>query len=419
MRRKKVVIVGGGFGGLAVAKSLRGTGFDITLIDKRNHHVFQPLLYQVATSSLSPAEIAYPLRSTFRSQPNVRVLLGNVVKIDRLARTLTLKSGQTIGFDILVVGAGARHAYFGHDEWAKYALGLKTLRDALKIRERMLLSFERAEASPNAHDRKKYLTFVIVGAGPTGVEMAGAIAEIAQKTLIKDFRSFDPRDTRIVLVEAGDRVLPRYSPRLSEKAKEALEKLGVEVRLNAMIKNVTETGVQINEECLPTTNVIWAAGNMASPLVQAVTEHRNRAGQALVNPDFSIPEDPYIFCIGDCAYLEDGKGKPVPAIAPAAIQAGNYVAHVLKKDLPPEQRKSFVYADRGNMATIGKAQAVAQIYGLEFWGLLAWLMWSLIHIVYLIDFRSKFFVLVEWAWGFLTYNRSVRLISTYREREHQ
>lgn len=420
MSKKKVIIVGGGFGGIAAAKLFRGRkDVDVLLIDKRNHHVFQPLLYQVATSSLTPSDIAYPLRSTFKNAKNVRVILGNVTKIDREKKFVSLKAGMTYEFDYLIIAAGARHSYFGNDEWGKYAFGLKTVKDALVIRERMLFSFERAERAENAEERNKHLTFVVVGGGPTGVEMAGAIAEIARQTMIKDFRQINPKDARIILVEFASRLLQVYPESLSERARRDLEKMGVTVWLNKAVTNVEKDLIHFGEESMKTSNIIWAAGNQASPLIKEATESVNRVGQAVVNDDYTVKESDSIFCIGDCAEMTDANGVRVPGVAPAAAQAGRYVAKLIIGEINGKIRTPFKYLDKGAMATIGKARAVASVGPFKFTGLFAWLMWSLVHVWYLIDFRAKIFVMSSWMWNFLTHQRSVRLIVTLRDREMQ
>lgn len=410
--KKKIIVVGGGFAGIACAKSFNGQrNVDVLLIDKSNHHVFQPLLYQVATSSLSPADIAYPLRTTFSKQSNVRVIMGNVVFVDNQKKTLRLRDGITYDFDYLIMAAGARHSYFGKVGWEEHALGLKTIKDALNIREKMLYSFELAERTDDIEERKKFMTFVIVGGGPTGVEMAGAIAEIAKKTMIREFRKICSKDANIVLVEFAPRLLPVYPKSLSEKAKQDLEEMGVQVRLNTQVTNITKDLIYFGEETLPTANVIWAAGNEAAPIIRLVTAHVERNGQALVNNDYSIQENPNIFCIGDCAKLSDARGTFVPDVAPAAAQAGRYVSQLITNELKGKKRKPFIYVDKGSMATIGKARAVAVVGPFKFHGLLAWLMWSVVHIWYLIDFRSKLIVILSWIGHFLSQRRAVRLIT--------
>ena len=414
-KNKHIIIIGGGFGGATTAKKLAKHGFDVTLFDKRNHFLFQPLLYQVATSMLSPAQIAYPIRAMFKKQKNVRVLIGNVVSVDKEKKTVSIKrSSQTFTYDYLVIAAGARHSYFGKPEWEKYAWGLKTTRDALKIRERMLYSFEKAERTRFEKKRQRYSTFVVVGAGPTGVEMAGAIAELTRITINQDFTQFNPKASRVILVEGSDRVLNSYPPSLSNQAQKDLEKMGVEVKLNTFVSDVKKNGVQMGTEFIETENIIWAAGNVASPLIKTITSQINRLGQAEVNPDFSIKEDKNIFCIGDCASLKDANNIPVPAVAQGAMQAGKFVATQIIGDQKNNPRHLFVYDNKGDMATIGHSRAIAHINNLKFSGYFAWVLWGIVHILFLIDFRSKVLVFFDWIISYFTHNRSVRLINTYR-----
>lgn len=414
-KKPKVIIVGGGFAGCAAARQLGKQGYHVTLFDKRNHHVFQPLLYQVATAMLSPAQIAYPIRAIFHSFKNIRVLIGNITAVNKTEKYVKIKrSDQRFYYDYLIVAAGARHTYFGHPEWEKYAWGLKTTRDALNIRERMIYSFEKAERTSKASKRRLFSTFVIVGAGPTGVEMAGAIAELTKQSLVDDFTTFNSAESRIVLIEGSSRILNTYPEKLSQKAQEDLESMGVEIKLNAMVSNVTQSGVFVGDTFIESENVIWAAGNQASPLISALTEKRNRMGQAEVNPDFSIPESKNIFCVGDCASLVDIKNQLVPSVAPGAIQAGNFVAKQIIRDQKQKERQAFIYRDKGSMATIGRSKAIVDVAGLRFSGFLAWLTWCFVHILFLIDFRSKFLVFIDWLHAYLTHKRSVRLINMYR-----
>lgn len=408
--KPKVVIVGGGFGGLNAAKALAKTAVDVILIDRTNHHLFQPLLYQVATAALSPGEIAEPIRAIFKRQKNVLVIMIEVIAIDKQEQKVVLNNKETIDFDYLILAPGASHSYFGHYEWEKYAPGLKTVTDALKIRERILLSFERAEMTQDAAKRKAYLTFVVVGAGPTGVEMAGAITEIACKTLLEDFRNINPIETRVLLVEGCDRVLPSYSPKLSQHALESLQQLGVEVKLNTRVSNITTDGVQVGDEWIYTPNVIWAAGNVTSPLVKTLKVDLDKAGRVMVDPDLSIPGYPNIFVIGDAAHCHNESG-PLPGLAPVAIQQGKHVAQIIRCSLAGENRTPFQYKDRGMMATIGRAKAVALLGRMEYSGLLAWLAWCLVHIMFLISFRNKVLVMMEWMWAYITYQRAARLIT--------
>lgn len=418
MNNKKVVIVGGGFGGCSAAKILARHGFDVTLFDKRNHHVFQPLLYQVATAMLSPSQVAFPIRAMFRSFKNVRVLIGNVNRINKAKKIVQLKrSNQEFEYDYLIVAAGARHAYFGRPEWEEFAWGLKTTKDALRIRERMFYSFEKAERTRFEAKRKRYSTFVVVGAGPTGVEMAGSIAELTQQSIANDFTKFDPKTSRVILVEGSDRVLNRYPAKLSKKAKVDLESLDVEVRLNALVSNVTEEGVYIGDELVETENIIWAAGNKASPLMESLTTDLTKMGEAVVNPDFSIKEDEHIFCIGDCSFLKDVNGVEVPAVAQGALQAGEFVAKQIINDQKGKKREVFKYFDKGSMATIGRSKAVADVAGLKFSGFIAWFLWCVIHILFLVNFRNKLLVFFDWVTSYFTHKRSVRLINTYRAKK--
>lgn len=423
MSRKQVVIIGGGFGGLAAARSLRKV--DVVLIDRTNHHVFQPLLYQVATAALSPNDIAWPLRTVFRSQPNVRVVMDDVLSIDRAARIVCLRDSAPIAFDNLIAAPGSRHAYFGHDEWEPFAPGLKTMTDAVRLHEKMLLAFEDAErrrASTGLRDR---LTFVIVGGGPTGVELAGALAEIGRKAMGPDFPTLRLDDLSIVLVEGGPRVLPGFTPDHSAKAARALERMGVTIKLNSPVSAVRANGVTIGNEWIPSTNVIWAAGNRASPLLNTLSTPQDASGRVKVRPDLTIPDDPWIFVIGDAAHCAGQNGSPLPGVAPVAMQQGRYVARIIDQELAPERRRPFVYADRGMLATIGRAQAVAQFGPLHMSGLLAWLVWCIVHIFFLIGLRNRIRVMSEWIWYYLTFKPGARLLfdrprdsATDRNRDH-
>ncbi|MDC3960856.1 NAD(P)/FAD-dependent oxidoreductase [Polyangium jinanense] len=405
-----VVIVGGGFGGLYAAKALRHAPVRITLLDRKNHHLFQPLLYQVATAGLNPAEIAAPIRRVLRDQRNVRVLLGEVTGIDPKERTVTSSAG-TFVYDYLILATGASHSYFGHEEWAPLAPGLKSLEDALEIRRRVLLAFEKAECcAPSQEDRSAWLTFVIVGGGPTGVELAGTLAEVAHHTVANDFRVIDPTAARIVLVEGIDRVLPTYSALLSARAERQLQRLGVEVRTNARVTGIDAEGVQIGEERIAAKTVLWAAGVKASPLGEAVGAPLDRAGRVKVAPDLSVPGHPEIFVIGDLAALEQD-GSPVPGLAPAAIQEARHTARNIVRSIQGEPRQPFRYLDKGTLATIGRNAAVANFGRLELSGFVAWLAWLLIHVFFLIGFRNRFLVLFDWAFSYLTYERGARLIT--------
>jgi len=417
MARTQVVIIGGGFAGLSAAKSLNHAKFDVLLIDKTNHHLFQPLLYEVATAAFSPGEIATPLREVLRHQKNTTVIMGEVVKIDKVARQITLSNGDRVGYDYLIIAIGARHSYFGKDAWEQYAPGLKTINDAVKIREQLLISFEKAERLGNVAESAKYLNFVVIGGGPTGVEMAGAIAEIANKTLFKNFRRIKPETSKIYLVEALPKILPMYPGHLADKAAQILESMGVQVLTGKKVTNIDENGVQIEDLFIPSKNIIWAAGNQVSPLLASLEIPLDRAGRAIVDSDLTIPDHPEIFVIGDAASLTTKEGKPVPGVAPAAMQEGKYVAKILKTGLPKNQRPSFLYFDKGSMATIGKAKAVALFGKLQLSGFAAWLIWAFVHILFLIGFRNRLSVMLEWGARLLTGERGVRLITRPIDQE--
>jgi NADH dehydrogenase len=410
MAYTKIVVIGGGFGGLNVAKGLKKAKLDLLIIDKTNHHLFQPLLYQVATAALSPGEIATPIREIVRHNANTSVIMGEVVAIDKNAKLLTLANGDKISYNLLVVATGARHSYFGNDAWETFAPGLKTIGDALKIREQILLSFEKAERVDSISTAEKYLNFVIVGGGPTGVEMAGAIAEIAHKTLFKNFRIIKPEKSKIFLIEALPYILPTYPQKLSLRAKKDLESMGVRVLTNTKVTAITEEGVQLGDTFIPCNNVVWAAGNQASPLLKTLDVPLDRAGRVVVGPDLTIPEHPEIFVIGDAACSIGKDGKPLPGIAPTAIQQAHYVAKIISHGIPPEKRAPFKYFDKGNMATIGTSKAVVSVGKINFSGFFAWAAWCFIHIIYLIGFRNRFGVMVEWFYCFMTGQRGVRLI---------
>jgi NADH:ubiquinone reductase (H+-translocating) len=423
----RVVIVGGGFGGLRAARALRHAPVEVTLIDRRNFHLFQPLLYQVATGSLSPGEIATPLRAVLRRQANARVLLGTVTDVDLNARNLHVDPMLTgasagISYDTLVVATGARHAYFGQEEWAEYAPGLKSIEDALEIRRRILSAFEAAEIEDDPLLRRAWLTFVVVGAGPTGVELAGQIAEIARDTLRGNFRAMDPSQACVILVEAADRVLLGFPPKLSERAADALRELGVSVRRECRVVQVEPGAVTIRDvgQAEPvrvaTQTIIWAAGVQASSLTarlaKAAGAPTDRAGRILVNPDLTLPGYPEVFAIGDMADLPNADGRPLPGIAPVAMQQGEHVARTVRARLagrPPTG--AFAYKDKGTLATIGRARAVAQIGRLQLWGLPAWIMWLLVHLLYLVGFQNRVLVLLRWSFSFLTRGRGARLIT--------
>jgi len=406
----RVVIIGGGFAGLNVAKKLKKVKADIFLIDRKNHHLFQPLLYEVASAALSPGEIGIPIREILRHYENTTVILGNVVNIDKEKRTITLGNDDQINYDYLVVATGARHSYFGNDTWEEFAPGLKTLSDAIKIREKILMSFEKAERSDSIAEATKYLNFAIVGGGPTGVEMAGAIAEIAHKTMFKNFRRIRPEKSKIYLIEAMPRILPPYPEKLSERAKKDLEKMGVNVMVNTKVLKVTKEGVETDKGLVEAYNIIWAAGNQASPLLKTLNVPLDRQGRVVVESDLTVPNHPEIFVIGDAACVIGKDGKPLPALAPVAIQEGKYVSWIIKKDLPKNLRPAFKYFDKGNLATIGKSKAVGFVGKFQFSGLFAWLGWCFVHIIYLIGFRNRLSVMLEWFFFYLTGQRGARLI---------
>ncbi len=408
--RSRVVIVGAGFGGLAAARALADAPVQLTVVDRRNHHLFQPLLYQVATAALSPGDIAYPIRSVLRHQANASVILADVVGIDVARREVRLADGS-LPYDFLIVAAGAGHAYFGHDAWEKDAPGLKTLEDALEIRRRILLAFETAERESDPAVRRDLLTFVIVGGGPTGVELAGAIAEISRHVIVSDFRSIDPREARIVLVEAGPRLLPAMLPASSETAAATLARLGVEVRVGTPVTDVDARGVSVGGERLGARTVVWAAGVAASPLARSLGVPLDRAGRVPVESDLSIPGHPEVFVIGDLSVYTHQTGRPLPGLSPVAMQQGRAAARSIRATLAGRPRHRFHYVDKGTMAVIGRSEAVAEIAGLRFSGLVAWLLWCFVHIFYLIGFRNRAIVMMEWAWAYLTYQRGARLIT--------
>ncbi len=406
----RVVIVGAGFGGLTAAKALAAAPFAVTVVDRRNYHLFQPLLYQVATAGLSPADIAAPIRSILRDAENCSVVLAKVTGIDAAKQTVMTDRGA-IPYDHLILATGARHAYFGHDEWESAAPGLKTIEDATELRRRILLAFEHAETETDAEERTRLLTFVIVGGGATGVELAGAIAELAKKALAADFRNIDPRDARIVLVEAGPRLLPAFDPSLSDYAKRALESLGAEVLLGKAVTDCSATGVALGDERIESRTIIWAAGVRASPAGKWLGAETDRAGRVIVNPDLSVPGHPNVFAIGDAALVKDENGKPLPGVATVAKQEGKYVAKLLiararGKTLPP-----FRYRDPGSLATIGRSRAIAEIKDLRVKGFSAWLLWSFAHIYFLIGFRNRLVVALSWLWSYITFERGMRLIT--------
>jgi NADH dehydrogenase len=406
-----VVILGGGFAGLYAAQGLRGAAVRITVIDRQNHHLFQPMLYQVATAALSPSDIASPIRSILREQQNAEVLLGEVNKIRPTERIVDLTDGSTVYYDYLIVATGARHSYFGRDDWEIYAPGLKNLEDAEEIRRRVLTSFERAERETDPIKRHSHLTFVVVGGGPTGVEVAGALAEVRRYALRRDFRHIDPGEATVMLLEGGDRLLPSYPQELSDRAKADLRRLGVEVRVQTLVTDIRAGYVVAGGWTIPSGTVIWAAGNVASPLTRSLGVPLDRAGRVLVEPDCSIPAHPEIFVLGDAASFNDPKLGVLPGICPVAIQMGQYAATAIRGDLAGRPRRPFSYWDKGQLAVIGRARAVADIGRFHFGGFLAWLIWIFVHIFFLIGFRNRVIVLLEWAWSYLTYQRGARLIT--------
>jgi NADH dehydrogenase len=407
---RKVVIIGAGFGGLSAAKELAGTAFDVTLIDQHNYHLFQPLLYQVATAGLAPSDIAAPIRGILSHAHNVNVVLAQVGGIDVEGQAV-IAEGRRIAFDDLIVATGAQHAYFGHDDWASYAPGLKTLDDATYLRRRILLAFEKAETEPDPAERRRLLNFVVVGGGPTGVEMAGAIAELSKRALAADFRSIDPREARIILVEAAPRRLLPFDPTLSETAKRSLEQLGVEVRLGEAVTDCDCSGATLGAERIESRTIIWAAGVMASPAGRWLGVETDRAGRVKVGPELSIAGHPNIFVIGDTALALAPDGKPIPGVAPVAKQQGRYVAKLLQARQRGNMVAPFRYRDFGSLATIGRKRAVADLGGLKVKGFLAWVLWSLAHIYFLIGFRSRLIVAMNWAWNYVTFQRGTRLIT--------
>jgi NADH:ubiquinone reductase (H+-translocating) len=414
----RVVIIGGGFGGLSAALRLKRAPVQVTLIDRCNYHLFQPLLYQVATGALSPANIASPLRTILKRQKNTRVLLAEATRIDAADRRVILSDGA-VEYDTLIVSAGARHQYFGHDEWEEFAPGLKTIDDATDMRRRILLAFEAAEREPDPEKLRAWMTFVIVGAGPTGVELAGTLGEIASDALRDDFRKINTSEARIILVEGTDRVLPVYPQQLSAAARRMLERLGVTVRTGAMVTDIRKESVTVREgdrtETIPTRTILWAAGVLGSPLGRIISQVAgaalDKAGRVIVEPDLTVPGHPEIFVIGDLANFSHQGGKPLPGVAQPAIQEGRYVARAIERRLRGETTPPFHYLDKGNLATIGRAAAVADLNWLRLSGIPAWLMWVFIHLMYIVEFQNRLLVLVQWAWLFITYDRSARLIT--------
>lgn len=408
--QKHVVILGGGFGGLYAARALAGRDVRVTLIDRRNHHLFQPLLYQVASAALNPSDIATPIRAIFHRDRNVAVYLAEAVSVDVKEKVVRFRTGEDLSFDYLVVATGATHSYFGHPEWEPLAPGLKTIEDALEIRRRVLLAYEAAERETDPERRRRWLTFVVIGAGPTGVELAGAFAEIALHAMSRDFRRIDPRQAKIVLVEGLPRVLPVYPEDLSARARRQLERFGVEVRTDARVTAIDREGISIGTERIEAKTVVWAAGVQASPLARSLDAPLDRAGRVLVAPDLSVPGHPDVFVIGDLAAVEQD-GRPVPGVAPAAIQEGKHAARTILRTMAGKERETFRYRDKGSLATIGRAAAVADLGRLHLGGWSAWMAWLTIHIFFLIGFRNRLLVILQWAWAYFTRGRGARLIT--------
>ena len=405
-----VVIIGGGFAGLYTARGLRHADCRITVLDRHNYHLFQPLLYQVATAALNPSDIAAPIRAILRHQKNATVLLGEATAIDTANKRIALADGE-LTYDFLVLATGATHSYFNHPEWEQVAPGLKTIDDALEIRRRVLLAFEAAERESDLERQKALLTFVVIGAGPTGAEMAGALSEIARQALVRDFRHFRSDSARVILLEGKDRVLPPYPPELSAKAQKQLEDLGVEVITSASVTDITETAVHIGDRVIPTHTVIWGAGVQASPLAKTLGVPLDRAGRVLVNADLTIPGHREVFVLGDLAAAQQPDGSFVPGVAPGAIQAGQHTAKNLIRALEGQPLRPFRYNDKGSLATLGRARAVADFGKFTLSGFTAWFAWLAIHLFFLIGFRNRFLVITQWAWAYFTYQRGARLIT--------
>jgi NADH dehydrogenase len=409
-QRPKVVIVGAGFGGIEAATALSRVAVDVILLDRQNHHCFQPLLYQVATAALSPAEIAWPIRHMLRQQRNATVFMTEVEAVDLAGRFVETSAGP-ISYDYLVVATGATHSYFGHDDWAKFAPGLKRIEDATRIRRSILLAFEQAELAGNDAERQRLLTFVIVGGGATGVEMAGSIAEIARQTLANDFRRIDPRNSRIILLEAGPRVIPTLPEDLSQYAERALTRMGVDVRTSTRVIGCDACGVDADHGRIDASTIIWAAGVVASPAASWLGAAHDRAGRVLVRPDLSVPDHPEVFVIGDAAAIHGDDGEPVPGVAPAAKQMGNYVGRLIAARLAGKSLPAFRYRNLGELATIGRRAAVVKFGRLHLKGFIGWLFWSFAHIYFLIGVKNRFIVAFTWLWDYLTFQRGARLIT--------
>jgi NADH dehydrogenase len=415
--RPKVVVVGGGLGGLSAVKALGRAAVDVTIHDRTNYHLFQPLLYQVAMAGLSPADIAWPIRTIVSKYRNTRVLLGEVVGVSLDRKTVTFQDGEkvrSLDYDYLVLSTGVKTSYFGHTEWEKYGIGLKDLDEAVEIRRRVLLAFEAAERTTDPEARRKLLTFAVIGGGPTGVEVAGAIAELSRFVLARDFRSINPKATRVTLVEAGDRVLPAFSPELSKKALDQLKELGVDVMLGTKVTALDEKGVHIGDQLLEAGTVIWAAGVSATSLTKTLGVELDRAGRVVVEPDCSIPGHREAFAVGDMTLFTHQGGKPLPGVSPTAMQMGRFVGRQIERDLEGKPREKFHYFDKGSMATIGRSRAIAEIGKLKLSGFLAWVMWLTVHIFFLIGFRNRLEVMFNWAYNYFAYQRGARIITGRR-----
>lgn len=410
MKIPHVVIVGGGFGGLSTAKKLAGSSIKVTLIDRRNYHLFQPLLYQVATAGLSPAEIAYPLRGILSGYPNINILLGDVQEINKEEKWVKTES-NTVEYDYLILACGSTYTYFNSPQWEPFAPSLKTIAQATEIRRRVFLAFEEAEREVNPEKQKPHLTFVVVGGGPTGVELAGALGEITRYSIKKDFQHIRPQLTRIILIEAGKRILPSMTDALSIEAMRQLEQLGVQIWTNSKVTEINATGIRIGNEFIESSTVLWAAGVAANPLNKTLDTPLDRQGRVIVETDLSLPHWPNIFVLGDQAHFPTGNGQSLPGLAPVAMQQGRFVAKNIARESRNKKRLPvFHYVDKGQMATIGRSRAVGLFKGLEFQGFVAWMGWLLVHIYYLIGFKNRLFVLFQWAWTYLTYRRGARLI---------
>ena len=415
-KRPQVVIIGAGFGGLEAAKSLSRAPVDVTIVDRQNHHCFQPLLYQVATAALSPAEVAWPIRHILREQRNATVLMAEVTGVDVTGRRVLIPSGS-FSYDYLVVATGATHSYFGHDDWEKHAPGLKRIEDALRIRREMLIAFEKAELAKDDAERRRLLTFVIVGGGATGVEMAGAFAEIARLTLVEDFRRIDPSTARIVLIEAGPRILPALPEDLSDYARRALERMGVEVMTSTRVTKCDAGGVDLEHGRIDASTIVWAAGIVASPAAAWLGAAHDRAGRVTVGPDLSVPGQPEIFVIGDTAAVQDKSGRAIPGVAPAAKQMGRYVGKLIARRVAGKPSPPFRYRHMGDLAAIGRRAAIVSLHGMKLKGFLGWLFWGMAHIYFLIGPKHRFIVAFTWLWDYVTFHRGARLITGVPPRE--